>query len=82
MVWSILLTIVSELAFTFYIDAYGLSNLIGHFFKIFSFYFIYKAIIETGLSKPYNILFRNLKQSEVLLREEKNKIQNYLDIAG
>jgi PAS domain S-box-containing protein len=28
------------------------------------------------------LLFRNLKQSEVLLREEKNKIQNYLDIVG
>lgn len=31
--WSIILTIASELAFTFYIDAYGLSNLIGHFFQ-------------------------------------------------
>ncbi|MGA2463408.1 MAG: MASE3 domain-containing protein [Thermodesulfobacteriota bacterium] len=67
-VWSILLTIVSELAFTFYIDAYGLSNIIGHFFKILSFYFIYKAIIETGLTKPYNLLFRNLKQTEERFR--------------
>ena len=67
-VWSILLTIVSELAFTFYIDAYGLSNIIGHFFKIVSFYFIYKAIIETGLTKPYNLLFRNLKQTEERFR--------------
>ena len=63
-IWSIILSIVSELAFTFYVDAYGLSNLIGHFFKIASFYLIYKAIIETGLTRPYTILFRNLKQSE------------------
>lgn len=81
-VWSIIVSIASELAFTFYIDAYGFSNLIGHFFKILSFYFIYKAIIETGLTKPYDLLSRNLKQTEVLLREEKNKIQNYLDLAG
>jgi PAS domain S-box-containing protein len=81
-VWSIILTIVSELTFTYYVHAYGLSNLIGHFCKIVSFYLIYKAIIETGLTRPYTLLFRNLKQSEVLLREEKNKIQNYLDIAG
>jgi len=40
LVISILLTIVSELAFTFYISVYGLSNLIGHIFKIISFYFI------------------------------------------
>jgi PAS domain S-box-containing protein len=82
LVWSILLTIVSELAFTFYIDAYGFSNLLGHFFKIVSFYLIYKALIQMGLTRPYDLLFRNLKQSEVLLQEEKNKIQNYLDIAN
>jgi PAS domain S-box-containing protein len=82
LIWSITVSVASELAFTFYIDAYGFSNLIGHFFKILSFYFIYKAIIETGLTKPYDLLFRNLKQSEMAVREEKNKIQNYLDIAG
>jgi len=68
-VWSILLTIVSELAFTFYIDAYGLSNLTGHFFKILSFYFIYKAIIETGLTRPYDLLSRDLKQKEEALAQ-------------
>jgi len=67
-VCSLILTIISELSFTFYIDAYGLSNLIGHIFKILSFYFIYKAIIETGLSKPYILLFRDLKQSEERFR--------------
>jgi PAS domain S-box-containing protein len=81
-VWSILVTIASELAFTFYVDAYGFSNLLGHFLKIVSFYLIYKALIQMGLTRPYDLLFRNLKQSEVLLREEKNKIQNYLDIVG
>jgi len=67
-IWSIILTIVSELAFTYYIDAYGLPNLIGHYFKVLSFYFIYKAIIETGFIKPYNLLFRNLKQAEERFR--------------
>jgi len=52
------------LAFTFYVDVYGLSNLIGHYLKILSFYLMYKAIIETGLTKPYDLLFRNLKKSE------------------
>ena len=74
-VCSIVVTIVSELAFTFYIHAYGFSNLIGHFFKILSFYFIYKAIIETGLVKPYDLLFRNLKKSEEALREAKEGLE-------
>lgn len=66
---SIALTIASELAFTFYIHAYGFSNLVGHFFKIVSFYLIYKALIETGLRRPYDLLFRELKQREAALAE-------------
>jgi diguanylate cyclase (GGDEF)-like protein/PAS domain S-box-containing protein len=64
LVISILLTIASELAFTFYISVYGLSNLIGHIFKIISFYFIYQAIVVTGLTKPHELLFKNLQESE------------------
>jgi PAS domain S-box-containing protein len=79
---SVVLTIASELAFTFYMDAYGIFNLIGHFLKIVSFYLIYKALIEMGLTRPYDLLFRNLKEGERKVREEKNKLQNYLDIAG
>jgi PAS domain S-box-containing protein len=68
MIGSIIVTIFSELAFTSYVQAYGFSNLLGHFFKIVSFYLIYKAIIETGLTRPYALLFRNLKQSEERFR--------------
>jgi PAS domain S-box-containing protein len=66
---AIVVTIASELAFTLYEHAYALPNLIGHFLKIVAFYLIYKAIIETGLVKPYNLLFRNLKQSEEQYRD-------------
>jgi PAS domain S-box-containing protein len=66
---AIIVTIASELAFTLYQSPYGLPNLIGHFLKIVAFYLIYKAIIETGLVKPYNLLFRNLKQSEERYRD-------------
>jgi len=66
---SVIVTIASELAFTLYVHAYGLSNLIGHFLKVVSFYLIYKAVIETGLAKPYNLLLRNLQQSEGQYRD-------------
>jgi len=66
---AIIVTIASELAFTLYQSPYGMANLIGHFLKIVAFYLIYKAIIETGLVKPYNLLFRNLKQSEEQYRD-------------
>ena len=61
---SIVVTIGSELAFTFYISAYGFSNLAGHFLKAISFYLIYKAIIESSLVRPYSLIFRTLKQRE------------------
>ena len=66
---AIIFTIISELAFTLYQGPYGMANLAGHFLKIVAFYLIYKAIIETGLVKPYNLLFRNLKQSEEQYRD-------------
>jgi|GEM_PF-177158 len=63
LIWSIIFAVGSELAFTLYTSVYGLANLIGHYFKIVSFYFIYKAVIETGLREPYDLLFRELKSA-------------------
>jgi len=67
--WSMISTIIAELAFTFYISNYGFSNLVGHYFKIFSFYFIYRAIIQTGIQNPYDLIFRELTQKEQYLQK-------------
>ena len=61
--WALICTIISELAFTFYISNYGFSNLVGHYFKIFSFYLVYKAIIQTGIKEPMSMFFFELKKS-------------------
>lgn len=68
--WSIICTIVSELAFTFYVNNYGLSNLVGHYFKIFSFYLVYLALILTGIREPYRLTFYELEQANRQLTEE------------
>jgi len=75
LVSSIVVTIGSELAFTFYIGVYDFSNLTGHLFKLISFYLVYKALVETGLVRPYNLLFRNLKQSEGALHQRTVELQ-------
>lgn len=62
--FSLVSTILAELAFTFYVSVYGLSNLIGHYFKIVSFYLIYRAVVATGISQPQDLLFHRLKESE------------------
>lgn len=57
---SVILTMCAELAFTRYEDVYGLSNLIGHIFKLFSYWLIYEAIVRTTLKEPIRALNRNL----------------------
>lgn len=79
---AIVATIVQELAFTFYVSVYGLSNFVGHIFKVISFYFVYKGIVETSLKRPYELLWRELKLSEEKAKEERDRAQHYLDVAG
>ena len=74
-VWSVLFAIGSELFFTFYIDVYGFSNLVGHCFKVASFYCMYKAMIKTGLEEPYSIILRDLKVSENTLKKHEEELE-------
>jgi PAS domain S-box-containing protein len=73
--YSIIATIIAEILFTLYIHAYGIPNLIGHIFKIVSFFFLYKAIINIGLENPINLLFRKLKLSEKNLIAKANDLE-------
>jgi PAS domain S-box-containing protein len=61
---SLGLSIATELAFTLYGDVYGLFNQIGHILKIMAFILLYQGMIETGLRRPYQALFRELAESE------------------
>jgi PAS domain S-box-containing protein len=78
---SMFAAILSELSFTLYISVYGIVNNIGHLLKIVSFYLIYRAIIETGLERPYELLFRDVKQREELLAGSEKKYRDIVDNA-
>jgi len=72
-VWRLLAGSIAVLAaaggfFAFYVDVFGPANLLGHLFKWCGFYLIYKAVVETGLARPYDLLFRELKESELRYR--------------
>lgn len=60
--------IAAELSFTLYTDVFGFFNMAGHLFKVLGFYFIYRGVVEAGLSRPFDLLFRELKQSEARYR--------------
>ena len=72
---SIATTILSEFAFTYYVSVYGFSNLIGHYWRVLAFYLMYKAIIETGLTRPFTLLWRDLKQSEEALGRARDELE-------
>lgn len=50
---SIFLTVLAELAFTQYVSVYGPANLLGHLFKLFSYWLIFFVIIRSGVQLPY-----------------------------
>ncbi|MEF8942519.1 MAG: MASE3 domain-containing protein [Desulfohalobiaceae bacterium] len=70
---SMSLTILAELFFTFYTEVYALPNLIGHYFKIMSFFFIYSSLIHSGLTRPYSLLFKELYQEKEALQESERR---------
>lgn len=59
MVVAIVFTMGAELAFTFYVNVYGLSNLVGHILKLFSFWLIFIAVIRTTLKEPFLAMSRS-----------------------
>ena len=86
---AIVVTIIGELALTYYTNTEGDFNFIGHCLKLLSFYLIYKAIIETGFEDPCSLLFRELKLSEeafrqqaTFLRDDQGLIYKMLGIKG
>jgi len=82
LVASIFLSTVSNAAFAHSVDEYDFFILSGHFLKMVAYYLIYKAIIVIGLTRPYDLLFRNLKQSEESLQISRDYVQNIIDSVG
>jgi len=74
---SLFAKVVSEISFALYkSDVYGLFNQFGHYLKLLSFFFIYKAIVETGFSQPQDLMFFKLKKSEKELKESEEKFRS------
>lgn len=72
---SIACTALSEISFTAYVSVYGFANLVGHFARLAAFYLIYRAILVTGLTEPFDLIFRDLKQAEEALRKSQDALE-------
>ncbi len=67
--YSILFAIAAECAFVFYVNVYGISNLVGHIFKLASFACLYLGVIRTGLEDPLDVMFQELQQKDQQLEQ-------------
>ncbi|QNK64936.1 PAS domain S-box protein [Pedobacter sp. PAMC26386] len=61
---SIFFAILSEFCFTLYVSIFSFPNELGHYAKLISFFLIYKANVETGFTRPTEVIFKNLKDNE------------------
>lgn len=61
------LTALSELCFTLYSDAADMFNLMGHIYKVFSYGFLYQAIVVGSLKLPQKLLSENREVLQQLL---------------
>ena len=83
-VWKFLITaqmllILGELAFTSYVSVYGFMNLLGHLFRLSSVYLFYRAFVVISLTRPYDIILRDLKKEEESLRESEKKYRTLFE---
>lgn len=68
LILSLFTSIIAEICFTLYVGVYDSINIIGHCFRFVSYYFAYKAFIETSFTRPFHSLFKELQYSEQLFR--------------
>lgn len=54
---------LAEIFFTFYTSVFAFSNMLGHLAEILASFLTYKAVIAVGLSRPYDFLFKDLKDT-------------------
>ena len=66
---SILIGIMADVAFATAALSATVAHTAGHLCVAASLYLMYKAIVEIGLTKPYDLMFRNLKQAEAHVRD-------------
>ena len=78
----IFVTICAELSFTLYLDLYGVMNVTGHILRFISFIFLYLALAELGLTKPFYSMYLQLKSHELQVAILRQELQNNLFIAS
>ena len=76
---SLIAIVVETLAFAASDAETGFANVFAHLAQVVALYLVYKAFIEVGLTKPYDLLFDSLKQNEEALQHQRQFLEAILD---
>lgn len=70
---SMICKIFSELFFTKYLGVSDFYNMMGHLFKVISYYFLYMGVIVNGLERPFDMIKDDLNNAGHVLVEKENQ---------
>lgn len=76
MVAAAITMMVSEFLFTRYVSVYAQANLAGHLLKIFSYWFVYIALIRNTIRDPFMMLRKESQAREQLATERGQLLQH------
>ena len=60
---TLIVFFVEDLASAVATDINGFAKTVTHLCQVVALYFVYKAFVEVGLTKPYDLLFRSRQQA-------------------
>ena len=67
---------LSEAAFTQYVSVYAEANLLGHLLKIFSYWFVYIALVRDTIREPFVMLQQEVVERQQLALERESLLHD------
>ena len=78
---TLIVFFVEDLASAVATDMNGSAKTVAHLCQVVALFFVYKAFVEVGLTKPYDLLFRSQQQSAEALERQQQFLEAVLDNA-
>jgi len=78
---ALLLMAAGELFFIVYVDVSSTANLLGHTYKVFSYYFLYRAIYAEAVSRPFRQMRHMLSHDDLTGLPNRTAFNDKLNLA-
>ena len=76
---TLIVFFLEDLASAVATDINGFAKTVAHLCQVVALYFVYKAFVEVGLRKPYDLLFRSQQQAEETLWRSRDQLARLAD---